>query len=1159
MKSNRSTSSLRRLLLAQLCLTLGAPFTLAQTAPAPSAADTRDDKAKAVPVVENKDAPPSDKEMVTLSPFEVVANTKGYYNSSTMSGTRFNSKIDDLASSITVMTKEQMSDFAMLDINDAFLYVAGAEGTGTYSAVSVDRNGSVSDGVQLDPNNANRIRGLASANVSFGNYETMSRINIDPVIIEGLEVSRGPNANVFGLGNPSGTVNYVPASANLTRDRSYVQVRGDNTDGYRFALDLNRVLIKGKLALRFSAVNQHDGFVRKPSGVDTERYTGMIKYQPFKNTTISGFFSYFHQYGNRPNSTPPRDGISYWLASGKPTWDPVTSQVHINGATVGTFLTNTGLPDYFNNSFTGSGHSYLYIDQGGIGYFSAPSTFSNITPLAGATTAGPTSGAQAVRFMSPTAGTGITLGRSTTQPLFTTTPSVSNQALYDWTSVNLAAVNRDWDTMLTSNVQLEQTFLNTPRQLLVGQVGWFREDSQRFRRDYVGIANDNGQSGQLLIDVNEKLLDGSPNPYFLRPYIGQDQPRTTYQPAKWDTYRAQLAYQLDLTQEKGWLKLLGLQQFTAYNEYKYRVNRRYSYREAMLDPKTWIPAGQSRGNQGSITGGPAAALGITRSYLRFYVGDNQGNNVDYGPTDLQQGVYNFVWGNSTTGVFNREPTLVGLAAVTDSTGGGSNSKVVLKTNGAVLQSHLLGDRIVSTFGLREDEQDFQAGGTPQRLNPDGITFDYSSIDHWNPIIRVLKGQTKQGGVVVRPFRDTSLVNHLGERGGASHFFADFLNGLSFTYNKSDSFIPQNPVINLQQVNLPNPTGQGKDYGIGLNMFGGKFVMRFNHFDTLQLNKSGGDAGTIAQRVTRIDITSSAAFLLTTQAAGTVAAPGWIRAQNPGFTEDQVQAELAKQIGVSTALQAALVQEFSAGTLSSTQDQRSKGNELEINFNPSNYWTVSASGTDTQSINSNVSTDIKSWIDSRLPIWTTIKDPRGADHILGTADDATPVNWWTTNYGGSQTPQQNYIAFVQTPFSVVSQLEGKSNPQVGRYATKVSSNYKLAGISDNKTLKKMSVGGAWRWDSRKAIGYYGVADANGVYQSLDVNHPIYYSAQNYFDAFVTYKTSLWSNKIRATFQFNVRNLQENGKLQPISADPNGTPNTYRIVDPRQFILTASFDL
>src|SRR4051812_16927391 len=38
-------------------------------------------------------------EVVTLSPFEVVSDTKGYYSSNTMSGTRFNTKLEDLASS----------------------------------------------------------------------------------------------------------------------------------------------------------------------------------------------------------------------------------------------------------------------------------------------------------------------------------------------------------------------------------------------------------------------------------------------------------------------------------------------------------------------------------------------------------------------------------------------------------------------------------------------------------------------------------------------------------------------------------------------------------------------------------------------------------------------------------------------------------------------------------------------------------------------------------------------------------------------------------------------------------------------------------------------------------------------------------------------------
>ncbi|HRP05024.1 MAG TPA: hypothetical protein PLV87_08945, partial [Opitutaceae bacterium] len=47
---------------------------------------------------------------VELSPFTVVSNERGYFSSNTMSGTRLNSNIEDLAQSITVMTKEQMTD-----------------------------------------------------------------------------------------------------------------------------------------------------------------------------------------------------------------------------------------------------------------------------------------------------------------------------------------------------------------------------------------------------------------------------------------------------------------------------------------------------------------------------------------------------------------------------------------------------------------------------------------------------------------------------------------------------------------------------------------------------------------------------------------------------------------------------------------------------------------------------------------------------------------------------------------------------------------------------------------------------------------------------------------------------------------------------------------
>ena len=48
-----------------------------------------------------------------------VADNNGYFSSNTMSGTRMNSKIEDLGQSITVMTKEQMTSFkALMDIRD---------------------------------------------------------------------------------------------------------------------------------------------------------------------------------------------------------------------------------------------------------------------------------------------------------------------------------------------------------------------------------------------------------------------------------------------------------------------------------------------------------------------------------------------------------------------------------------------------------------------------------------------------------------------------------------------------------------------------------------------------------------------------------------------------------------------------------------------------------------------------------------------------------------------------------------------------------------------------------------------------------------------------------------------------------------------------------
>ncbi len=1219
MDPSPSTNPTTRLIAATACaVTLSALPLLAQQAAAP-APETQ-------PAADARGA--NSDEIVVLSPFEVVDETRGYQATNTMSGTRFNTKLEDLASSITVMTKNQMSDFAMLDLNDVFLYVAGTEGAGTYTDVTLDRNGSISDNVQINPTQANRVRGLASANVALGNIETMGRVPVDPIIVDALEVSRGANANVFGLGNPSGTVNQVAAAANLSRNRAVVEGRVDSYGGWRASVDFNQVLFKEKLALRGSAVFQQDEFTRKPSGVKTERYNVMVKYKPFKYTTISGSVFYYHAYGNRPNSLPPRDNISYWLDNpyaNQLTWDPVTQTVHrADGSVYGTYTGSSyNGPDVLSGGFLGQDASQMFIDRDGLAYWSAPrGTTSTTIPN------GNTGGAslQAGRFLQLTPGPGMqgTAGRPK-NPLFSTTPSISDKSIYDWSEINLAAPNRFWDKTTTYNLSVDQIVVDSAQQTLAAQIAFMREDSERWTRNLIGIANDNGQSGQLTVDINERLLDGTANPFFLRPYITVDRPRIAYQPATWDTARAQLAYRLDLTQEKNWLKWLGSHQVTAYGEYKHRVNRQYSYREGITSDTPWLASTVYRGFQSAPSLSPALPIGgaitpsipytanrLAQNAYRFYVGDkitNNGINVDYAPGDITYGTYDYVWGtvSATAPVMHTESLTLGRIGA-DKTGGTFNTDTLLRTWGSVMQSHFLGDRLITTFGIREDRvrTKFGALGVPWTgtftapsrlvgqtyegtlqgafLNADGMTFDESLTDAWGSSYRT-KGRTTNVQFMLRPFYNTEFANRLKQGGNRfGGFLGDVLNGFSVYTNRSNSFLPIPPSQDLYKNALPDTTGRDKSWGLGLNLMDGKLYMRFTRFNNVQRNAQTTDLSTITGRVLRLDMMAPPTAgnptpminLHDTMAhAVQYVIANDLGSQYPTYVPqggETVDAVVARLTGLSSADVDYL--SLANPPIASTVDSRSVGSELEINYNPNQYWTVSASATDTKAINENVSPALTQWLEERMPIWTSLVDPS-----IRTADAVAEGNpnklWWQHHYAtnftrrnatdwlptdnapyraSDQTPQFNYQAFVATPFTLMRNLEGQSNPQVRRYAVRVSTSYRLAGVTEHKWLKNVTVGGALRWEDKGAIGYYALSDTD-----LDVNRPIYDGDHYYVDLFVAYKTKLWRDKVAATFKINAKNIGEHGQLQPIGAFPDGTIHTYRIKDPQQFIFTATFEL
>lgn len=1110
-------------------------------------------------------APQAKEEVFQLSPFEVVADTKGYFSSNTMSGTRLNSKIEDLGQSITVMTKEQMSDFAMLDINDMFDYMASTEGTGSYSDFALDRTGAVTDNVQLSPNTANRVRGIGNANIAFNNIATTGRVPVDPLWLDSIELSRGPNANIFGLGNASGTVNQVPAFANLARDFTKLEFRGDSHDGWRASLDVNRKL-NDKMAVRASYANQHTGFVRKPSGEDARRTSLQLKVQPFKNTTVSLSYFGYKNASVRPNFTTPRDYITNWYAAGKPAWDPITRLITVNGVTYGQGMVAgsvtpiTTLPSYFSNSESRS--IFRIGADGEAPFWGAPNITSPTSPFVGSLT-------NNIRTVNTSAANSYF---GSAQPLFASTPPLSDKSIYDWERINLMANSKAWDDVDTYLAQLDQIFINTSKQTLAAQATFMREDVRRIENQPLGVASVNSTIGDIHIDPNTRNLDGTPNPYFGRPYARTTEPFLRDKSQLWDTTRAQLAYRLDFSQDPGWTKWLGSQQLLGYYEYKNQQNRQYAYRHTALNldqqwQKDAAAAGIPLANR--TTGGNKYPVSnnFARINESYYLGSTPGGGIEYAPGYFpENATLPYVFGGNGGG-FVYTPTTIGWTPSPDGAGGNASGQTVVKTLGGVLQSTFLKGKLVTTFGLRQDTV-FDRNAPFATLTPDLRAFDFAESNQWNDGWRKAEGKTKTASVVVRPFKDMKFLDaRLSGGGGIGKFLAEAVDGLSLTYNKSDNFIATGPAVDLFLRPLPNQTGDSKDIGFWMTMLDGNLSIRYTHFDTKQLAYRDGDINTIAQRVLRADgLNAADAWNLQDRATE------WVTQLNPGWSTTQIKAEVARTMGLTQEQIDGLEAAITSGTLAAPQDVLSKGDELEINYNPTRNWTVSASVTKTESINQNAGGTIQEWIDLRMPVWTKVEDPRFTQASAGGA--GLPVgatghllwreifgsNFTAFNYNGTNSAATNYVTFVDGPLSVYRQLEGRPRPQIRQYSAKFNTKYNLAGMSDNKYLKNMSVGGSVRWLDKSAIGFYGVQTLPAKITALDVNKPIYSPSDTYVDLFVTYRTRLFGDKVRASFQFNVKNVMESGGgLQATKAFPDGTALAYRIIDPRQFILSASFEL
>jgi len=224
--------------------------------------------------------------------------------------------------------------------------------------------------------------------------------------------------------------------------------------------------------------------------------------------------------------------------------------------------------------------------------------------------------------------------------------------------------------------------------------------------------------------------------------------------------------------------------------------------------------------------------------------------------------------------------------------------------------------------------------------------------------------------------------------------------------------------------------------------------------------------------------------------------------------------------------------------------------------------------------SDVLLEFDAWYAVRNPIWQAAK---ASDYLLpayqglaqyttsgGRAVDLT--NFWTsygynsavfdTNADGN-TNVANYYNINVTPQVLLARdLNGQSAPGQRKYRWSFLTNY---SFTEGK-LQGWAVGGVERWEDKSIIGYYGKASgANGTQLDVsDTTRPIYDDENFYTDLWVSYTRKVFNDKVRMKLQLNVVNAFENGHLQTVAVNYDGSPYAFRIIDPRQFILTAGFD-
>ena len=241
---------------------------------------------------------------VILNPFVVSTDAnKGYYASETLSGTQLKSQVRDLANPITILTEEFMRDIGAVNYEEALEFLPSTQAF----------KGDTSDPESVSSRTGTpfTVRGFRSSSLT-NNFFT-SRIKVDNFNTETVTQSRGPNSLLFGLGSVGGGLDATNKLGRFNANSHSLDVRFDSEGSKRVSLDINRIIVPKKLALRFAALSTDQRTPREFQYMRRNSAYLNFTLQPFKGATI-----HLNAETGRIDELNPRpyqayDSVSAWL------------------------------------------------------------------------------------------------------------------------------------------------------------------------------------------------------------------------------------------------------------------------------------------------------------------------------------------------------------------------------------------------------------------------------------------------------------------------------------------------------------------------------------------------------------------------------------------------------------------------------------------------------------------------------------------------------------------------------------------------------------------------------------------------------------------------------------------------------------------------------